>query len=786
MRPRDRVVAIAGATALGVAIFAVGGALRGPQAIVAALVGATLAVQLASRSMMVKGSPLIILLGAAGAMTAVQLVPLPTSLVNALEPVGAGLRADGGQIVGFSPASTLTLDVPGTLRGLTFFLTLLGFAIVALRIAATERGRYLILASVAASCGVAAVVSGMHWLLGADRLYGIYKPEQATPAVLGPLLNENQLGGLMALGAVISLGLVMYRRQRSWMRATWFVITGLCGVITMASHSRGATLALLGGVIVVGGLLVGQRVAGRAAPLRRRARFMTRSLPIGVVGACTVIVVVYASAGGISRELSRTSLDEINHPTSKYAMWRSAATLVEESPWVGVGRGAFEPAFTRVHTASAFATFSHLENEYIQAVVDWGFPGASALGIIALWLMVTALRKWRDGPLAAGALAGVAVVALQSNVDFGVEILGLAIPITAVAATLAYVPLREGKTRELVVSRGARGLLVLALIGAMFVLWSNATTSIAEDRAALRERRTLSLDEIRPVIERHPLDYYGYALAAQIAARENAGSSVRLLNHALTLHPTHPGLHLMAAHLLYSTGRVGQSAIEYAAALRGTVDPTHLIAEIVAMFPSELAATAIPLDSHEPGDVVRILESLDRSRVAITWLSRLLDVRRSNLGICEMLYDLSLKRGDLDVVALTTKRCEGFEPSATSRLQLAQTLIKKHQLVEAIDLLKDVDLWPGRINIKVSGWFAMCDAYLELKSWNEAKRCVRRLEGSGYLPQELRGEIRPRLERIDTEIKNALIAEGTGSGAGSGSGSGTGSGSASGSASPPR
>src|SRR5262249_28493945 len=151
------------------------------------------------------------------------------------------------------------------------------------------------------------------------------------------------------------------------------------------------------------------------------------------VALCVLVVIVVTSAGTAAEQLANTSLQEIHEPKSKYAAWRSSTTLMEEAPWVGVGRGALEPAFTRVHPASAFVTFSHLENEYIQSVVEWGVPGALALAAAMSWLAIVAIRRWRDGPLAASALGGLAVVAVQSNVDFGVELLGLAVPITVVA-----------------------------------------------------------------------------------------------------------------------------------------------------------------------------------------------------------------------------------------------------------------------------------------------------------------------------------------------------------------
>lgn len=757
--------------AVAVAIFAVGGAFRGVQVIVAALVLGAVVTTLWSRSAFERWSPLLVLLGCAALACLIQIVPLPGGLVHALQPVGDGLREDGAALLQAHPPTTLSLDVAASTRALCFYVILCGLALVALRLSVTERGRYWLLASVAALCALTAIVTGIHALVGAESLFGLYRPEYAKPAILGPLLNENQLGCLMAVGAILSLGLTFYRRQKSWVRVGWVLSVAVTSAIVMASRSRGAAVGLLLGAIVVCAALIGQRFAGNVAR-RRGTSVMTRTVPIAVIAVCSVLVVIYASAGEMSRDFSRTSLNDLSNSRTKYATWISSYTLVKESPWVGVGRGAFESAFTRVHPASSFSTFSHLENEYLQTIVDWGLPVAIVLGAAALWLFVVAARRWRDGPLAAGAIGALIVVGLQSNFDFGLEVLGLAAPVTIVASTLAYVPLKEMIGRARTKARATRAVVGVVLAIAAALLLSSRTKSISEDREDLYRSPHPTLDDLRPMIGRHPLYYYYYAVASSMLSRSDPGASVRALNHALTLHPTHSGLHLQAAHLLYATGSVEQSTIEYAAAMRGSSTPNRVLMEIVGRFPRDLAARAIPVDTP-PVDISKALAGLQRKDIAVVWLARVLQTRPGNSTLCDLLYDLALTANALDAVSTATKSCKGFEPPPDTKLRLARLLDEHAQTNQAIALLSDVDSWTGLVSTKLSAWLLLCDLHVKRKAWTDAKRCLRDLEVSGYSTDGLRAEIATRLATIAAALRPDQSSD---AGAGSGSGSGSGSG----------
>jgi O-antigen ligase/uncharacterized protein (DUF1778 family) len=781
MRRREWISAGFGLVAAATAVLAIGGALRETQAAVALLVAGGLVPIVWSRRTLERRSPLVALLAVPVVLTALQLVPLPAGWLEALGATGAGLREDGAALVGTEPWRAITLDAPGSLRALCGFIILLGVASLSLRLSLTERGRYRVLAGIAALCGATALVTAVHEVTGATALYGVYEPVQASPAVLGPLLNGNHLGGLLAAGAVLGLALAMHRSQRGWLRAAWAVVTAGCVAVALATLSRGAALALAAGGLVTIAALAGQRMRSDARRRSRRDQLLTSSLPIGIVAVCGLVIVVYTSAGGVGKQLGDTSLSELQEENSKFGVWRSSMRLVEESPWLGIGRGAFEPAFTRVHPPSALQTASHVENEYIQALVDWGIVGAVACALAVCWFAAVVLRRWHDGALAAGALGALAVFAVQSVVDFGVQLLGVAVPAVAIAGTMAFAPVREPGPRGVLRARLLRIAHIAALAAAAALLLSDATTSVQEDHEALAARRWLHRDpvplaELAGPLERHPLDYFLYGLAAEAMIQGGDPRAIRTLNHALVLHPTHAGLHRMAARLLYRSGHDAQATLEYAAAMRGVRSPQPVLQEALRAFKDPAtAARAIPMDTEQIDVIVRALVQLERIDVATIWLAEILKLRPRDAHACELLYSLSLRGGNLAAAEMAGRHCVEIAPSRQTRLALARVLFQKGAYAETIRQLHDVSRWTGRVDEIGAAWLLVCDAHRAQKSWDDAVRCLRRLDASGYLERR-RAEVTSRIERIEAD----RAAAATGSGAGSGSASaGAGSGAAS-------
>jgi O-antigen ligase len=753
-----------------VAVLGVGGAPRPVLALLGALVAGGLALQVTSRRR-AKPSPLVFVMATAVVLTALQLAPLPGGLAASIDPIGQELRRDGELLFGEASSWTpLSRDPAGTSHGLAYLLILGGAALLALRIAAfNEHGRFTVVAAVALTGALAALVTAIHELIGATALYGFYRPAFATPLLLGPLLNPNHLGCLFAMSAVASAGLVFHERQPVSVRAFWALCAAGLVAATLTTLSRGATVALLAGGFVLVATLIGQRMRGRedtAAP----PRLTLNALAIGVVAMCGLALVVYTSGRGVSEQLRATSGAEWSQPGSKYGAWRSAGQLIAEVPWLGIGRGAFESSFTRIHPQSSKVTYSHPENEYVQAVVEWGLPGALVLAGLVGWLAVAAARRWRMGAVTSAALAGATVVAVQSVVDFGLELPGIGVPVVALLASLVYVPLRElgvGQKKKQMAIRVAAAAVVTVASAALL---GDCTRRIADDHNELRARAgsaaaPTAADDFaaaREILERHPHDYLAFAVAGNALARDRDPRAMSFLNQALRLHPTHAGTHRAAARLLLAAGAPHQATLEYATAMRGALVVTPLVQEVVKVFADpELAAMAIPADYPVPEHIARLLGDAKADAVAVRWLRRVAIFHPEAPRIGELLLNAAQKQGDLALAEVGARMRHQHEHSAASMLALGQILVKRDKLDDAAAALADVAAASGSPEIVAAAWLLSCDVEEARGRWATARTCLLALRERPQRGDAMLLEIARRLARVEAGAQKAAAPAST-------------------------
>lgn len=747
-----------GLAALLISVLAVGGAARWAVVSLGAVAIAAAVFQLRSRRVMTRASPLLVVLGVAAGLTVLQLVPLPPGLLELFNPTAHELVSSGQVLLAGPEAADawrpLTVDPAATRVELAKLIAYLLLAWIAVRIAATERGRQRLLGAVAATAGVVGMAAIAHELAGAETLYGFYRPEHAAPIVMAPLLNANHLACLMAIGALCAGGLAVHERRVPAYRVLWIAVALICVGVLLATRSRGGVMALAAGVTATAVLLVMQRL--REAPGARRGDALRVLIPAAVTVLCTLVLVVYFGGDEVRHELETTSLEELSEPRSKYAAWRSATALVGESPVLGVGRGAFESAFTRVHETSAQVTFSHLENQYLQIVVDWGIAGAAAIAIAVGLALVMIVRRWRTGVLTAAAIGALTTVTVQSVVDFGIELPGIAVPTLMVAATLLYVPLEQVSRAGSRVLAGRAALVAAAVIACVMsaLPWSR---TLREDHAALRAGPA-DLEEAEDAFARHPLDY----LAAAYIAQRTPQRRVAFINHALRLHPTHPGLHRAVAGLLVSTGRAGQAALEYRLALEGSRDPEPIVTEVLAKLTDpEIIASAFPVESPRWPRIVATLVDAGRHDLALGYITKLADAQpQPNPTIWRRMFALAEQRGDLAAAQRAVAGLARVESSHALAVRLARLQLRLQRFDDAIATLTPLTAPDGGSSRdRVDAHLLLCEIHVARTDWRPARECYVRVLQIPGITFEQGQKVHAQLAKIEEALGNRRRAE---------------------------
>lgn len=508
-------------------------------------------------------------LGGLAVYTAAQCVPLPLSVLEALDATSARIWSDA-----FSLLETDRRWAPISIEPESTRLEAakwLGYAAVWALAARFARhlGLRAALGVVWALALAVAGVSALHQYLDAKRVYGLYEPISAPFASAGPLLNPNNLAGLLNLGTLCALGWALHPRSNSRQQSLGLLSAAVLGATSLLSGSRaGAGVLLLGVVGYSGAMLLGHRRDLRGA----RAAGLGAALVLG--------------AGYFWLAL-RSSLkaDLLNDDLAKLEVVRAGAAVALEHPIVGVGRGALAPEIGRLldveantETIGADVVFVHAENWAVEWLAGWGLVvgGACLLGL--LWLL-RPRRAWLSDATRLAAYVAILVVLAQNVLDLGLEVPGLAVPLVFVlaAATTAVSPggasapssRSSPKLRSATPPRRDWPLVVLAALTftAGGVTWA-AVPRLAEfDHHRLRdvvqqaEGAASRRAAVNQALLRHPADAYIMRLGALVLLDERDPGTLRWLNQALLTQPNNGRTHLVLAEALRRLGKLKQALL---------------------------------------------------------------------------------------------------------------------------------------------------------------------------------------------------------------------------------
>ncbi|MEP6501972.1 MAG: Wzy polymerase domain-containing protein [Betaproteobacteria bacterium] len=212
---------------------------------------------------------------------------------------------------------------------------------------------------------------------------GVLIAQSGLPGrAVGNLRQPNHLASLLIWSVIALVPLVEWRRMPGWLGAL------LGALIMFAVVLSGSRTGLYGGVLV---LVVWGALDARLAKETRALLVATLVFPIGIVAwpwvAAQLGLVPHAV--GAATRLS-------DGDSSHFAIWANAVEMIRQQPWLGVGWGEFNFAWTLTpfpHRPVAF--FDHTHDLPLQLAVELGIPGAAlVLGLLVWALVQGAIRAW--------------------------------------------------------------------------------------------------------------------------------------------------------------------------------------------------------------------------------------------------------------------------------------------------------------------------------------------------------------------------------------------------------
>ena len=369
---------------------------------------------------------------AVAAVIALQLVPLPLSVIKILDPALVDLvsRLDLGFAQG-AATHALSISPQETVRALMLFSA---FALLLVGVAASceYRGAARLIELLMA-LGALVALTGIVWRNPVNRqVYGFWATnEPGTP--FGPFVNKNHFAGWMLMITPMSLGYCCagidegMSHLRGWRsRLLWFSsveanklllacgATAIMALSLMLTLSRAALIAFALSLAVAAALSL-RRID---APLRRIA-------VIGFLGVLVVGAIVLIGPDTIAARFVEPDWTQLN---GRLGAWTDAVATFRRHWLTGIGADAYQTAnvIYQQHDLASFADAAH--NDYLQVAAEGGVVLLAAVAFVAAALGRDIGRGLAaDGHrslfwLRAGAVTGLLAIGVQECVDFSLQI----------------------------------------------------------------------------------------------------------------------------------------------------------------------------------------------------------------------------------------------------------------------------------------------------------------------------------------------------------------------------
>ena len=217
---------------------------------------------------------------------------------------------------------------------------------------------------------------------------------------VGNLRQSNHLASLLVWSAIALVPLVEWRRIPRWLGGLLLLLI-MTAVVLSGSRTglyAGVAVLVLWAVVESIAVWIWGPTESRLSRSTRVALALTVVFPLGVLfwpWLSAHVSFMPHAVGAATRGADGDS--------SHFAIWKNAVEMIRQQPWLGVGWGEFNFAWTLTpfpHRPTAF--FDHTHDLPLQLLVELGVPlGLLVLGVL-LWALVQGFQRAWSAQGAAG------------------------------------------------------------------------------------------------------------------------------------------------------------------------------------------------------------------------------------------------------------------------------------------------------------------------------------------------------------------------------------------------
>jgi O-antigen ligase len=369
---------------------------------------------------------------------ALQLVPLPATLVAVVSPHAAPVRS-ALSIDGRAPGAFHALTISSSETAWAWIVTAGAVAMFGAARTLFRRGGVRRTVRMVSAAGFAVSLLAIAQAATAGRdIYWRFRTEFEGPLPFGPFVNRNHFATWTIMALPLCLGYIAARAgaetdepghasARSRLahaidpRTSWLMAASVAMLVALLlSLSRSGALAL--GVSALATVALCRQRLDR----RRRRRVL----------AVSAIVVVCALAWADIPALRERVAGAQTGVANRLTIWRETLPIVGDFWLTGTGAGTYQRAMFVYQQSTRAVYFNQAHNHYLQVAAEGGLLlVGTVIVVLAAFVRAARERLTSDGSgvfwIRAGAACGLGAVALQSVWETG-----LVMPANAALAAL--------------------------------------------------------------------------------------------------------------------------------------------------------------------------------------------------------------------------------------------------------------------------------------------------------------------------------------------------------------